>query len=55
MNDKEIPIYFNTFDENGELTVKTILFGYYSQKVLVGSIVNFQNADADFLFKNIFG
>ena len=55
VNDKEIPIYFNTFDENGELTVKTILFGYYSQKVLVGSIVNFQNADADFLFKNIFG
>lgn len=55
VNDKEIPIYFNTFDENGELTVKTILFGYYSQKVLVGSIVNFQNAKADFLFKNIFG
>ena len=55
VNDKEIPIYFNTFDENGKLTVKTILFGYYSQKVLVGSIVNFQNADADFLFKNIFG
>lgn len=55
VNDKEIPIYFNTLDENGELTVKTILFGYYSQKVLVGSIVNFQNADADFLFKNIFG
>lgn len=55
VNDKEIPIYFNTFDENGELTVKTILFGYYSQKVLVGSIVNFQKADADFLFKNIFG
>lgn len=55
VNDKEIPIYFNTFDENGELTVKTISFGYYSQKVLVGSIVNFQNADADFLFKNIFG
>lgn len=55
VNDKEIPIYFNTIDENGELTVKTILFGYYSQKVLVGSIVNFQNADADFLFKNIFG
>lgn len=55
VNDKEIPIYFNTFDENGELTVKTIYFGYYSQKVLVGSIVNFQNADADFLFKNIFG
>ena len=55
VNDKEIPIYFNTFDENGELTVKKILFGYYSQKVLVGSIVNFQNADADFLFKNIFG
>lgn len=54
-NDKEIPIYFNTFDENGELTVKTILFEYYSQKVLVGSIVNFHNADADFLFKNIFG
>ena len=55
VNDKEIPIYFNTFDENGELTVKTILFGYYSQKVLVGSIANFQNADADFLFKKIFG
>ena len=55
VNDKEIPIYFNTFDENGELTVKTILFGYYSQKVLVGSIYNFQNAHADFLFKNIFG
>lgn len=55
VNDKKIPIYFNTFDENGELTVKTIYFGYYSQKVLVGSIVNFQNANADFLFKNIFG
>ena len=55
VNDKEIPIYFNTFDENGELTVKTISFGYYSQKVLVGSIVNFREADADFLFKNIFG
>lgn len=55
VNDKEIPIYFNTFDENGELTVKTILFGYYSQKVLVGSTDNFHNADADFLFKNIFG
>lgn len=55
VNDKEIPIYFNTFDENGELTVKTILFEYYSQKVLVGSIDNFHNADADFLFKNIFG
>ena len=55
VNDKEIPIYFNTFDENGEITVKTILFGYYSQKVLVGSIDNFHNADADFLFKNIFG
>lgn len=55
VNDKEIPIYFNTFDENGELTVKTIYFGYYSQKVLVGSIANFQNAKADFLFKNIFG
>ena len=53
VNDKEIPIYFNTFDENGELTVKTILFGYYSQKVLVGSTDNFR--DADFLFKNIFG
>lgn len=55
VNDKEIPIYFNTFDENGELTIKTILFEYYSQKVLVGSIDNFHNADADFLFKNIFG
>lgn len=55
VNDKEIPIYFNTFDENGELTVKTILFGYYSQKVLVGSTDNFREADADFLFKNIFG
>lgn len=55
VNDKEIPIYFNTFDENDELTVKTILFGYYSQKVLVGSTDNFHNADADFLFKNIFG
>lgn len=55
VNDKEIPIYFNTFDENGELTVKKILFGYYSQKVLVGSIVNFQKAHAYFLFKNIFG
>ncbi len=54
-NDKEIPIYFNTFDENGKLTVKTILFGYYSQKILVGSIDDFHNADADFLFKNIFG
>lgn len=55
VNDKKIPIYFNTFDENGELTVKTILFGYYSQKVLVGSTDNFREADADFLFKNIFG
>ena len=55
VNDKEIPIYFNTFDENGELTIKTILFEYYSQKVLVGSILNFHDADADFLFKNIFG
>lgn len=55
VNDKKIPIYFNTFDENGELTVKTILFGYYSQKVLVGSTDNFRKADADFLFKNIFG
>lgn len=55
VNDKEIPIYFNTFDENGELTVKTISFGYYSQKVLVGSTDNFREADADFLFKNIFG
>lgn len=55
VNDKEIPIYFNTFDENGELTVKTIYFGYYSQKVLVGSTDNFREADADFLFKNIFG
>ena len=55
VNDKEIPIYFNTFDENGELTVKTILFGYYSQKVLVGSTDNFREAEADFLFKNIFG
>lgn len=55
VNDKEIPIYFNTFDENGELTVKTISFGYYSQKVLVGSTDNFREAEADFLFKNIFG
>lgn len=55
VNDKKIPIYFNTFDENGELTVKTISFGYYSQKVLVGSTDNFREADADFLFKNIFG
>lgn len=55
VNDKKIPIYFNTFDENGELTVKTILFGYYSQKVLVGSTDNFRKEDADFLFKNIFG
>lgn len=55
VNDKKIPIYFNTFDENGELTVKTILFGYYSQKVLVGSTDNFREAHADFLFKNIFG
>lgn len=55
VNDKKIPIYFNTFDENGELTVKTILFGYYSQKVLVSSTDNFREANADFLFKNIFG
>lgn len=55
VNDKEIPIYFNTFDENGKLTVKTIFFGYYSQKVLVGSTDNFREAGANFLFKNIFG
>ena len=55
VTDTEIPIYFSIYDENGELSVNTVKFEYYSPRVLIGSSENFREAGADSLFKAIFG
>lgn len=55
VTDTEIPIYFSIYDENGELSVKTVKFEYYSPRVLIGSSANFNEAGANSLFRTIFG